>query len=118
MAADIIQALNLLEHRNSAAWAANQRLDYTLLLRWCVANYGAIPKTFAIADIAEKCYYHLNLFPRWEAVEQSRRVLTSRQIEKGLRWDGVHTDYRGFEFHVIRRYIWRLRHRRVVAAEN
>ena len=118
MAADIIQALNLLEHRNSAAWAANQRLDYTLLLRWCVANYGAIPKTFAIAGIAEKCYYHLNLFPRWEAVEQSRRVLTSRQIEKGLRWDGVHTDYRGFEFHVIRRYIWRLRHRRVAAAEN
>ena len=117
-ARQIIQILNVLEHRDPAAWAANQRLDYTSLLRWCVAHYGAIPKNSEAAAIAEKCYCHLGLFHRWEAVEKSRGMLVSRHIEKALRWDGVHESYRGYEFHVIRRYIWRLRHRRVAAAEN
>ena len=54
---------------------------------------------------------------RWEAVEKSWGIITSRVIEKNIRWDGVHESYRGFEFHVIRREVWRLQHQRVKVAE-
>ncbi|MHB1767863.1 MAG: ligand-binding sensor domain-containing protein [Phycisphaerae bacterium] len=115
MAWRILQILSLLEHRNPAAWATNQRLAYLSVLRWGVASRqfipvptyredagSAIPKSSAAAA-AEKCYYHLCLFHHWEAVEKSRSLLTSREIEKGLRWDGGATNYRGLEFTVIRR---------------
>jgi hypothetical protein len=87
MARRIMQILNVLEHRAPTAWAANQRLAYTVVLRWCVAKYRAIPKSSAAAAIVEKCYYHLSMFHRWAAIEQSRGLLISRQIEKGLRWN-------------------------------
>ena len=105
LAANIIQALNLLEHRAPVVWAANQELDFTLLLRWCAANYGAIPKTPATAAIAEQCYYHLGLFHRWEAVEKSRGMLTSRQIEEGLRWNPETAFLSVNGFHAIRSYL-------------
>ncbi len=111
MAADIMQALNLLEHRDPVAWAANQQLAYTVLLRWCVANYGAISKSPTSAAIAEQCYYHLCLFHHWEATEESRGILTSRQIEKALRSNGWPYSYRGHEFGVIRRYLRKLKFR-------
>jgi hypothetical protein len=98
LAADVIQALNLLEHRDPAVWAANQRLVYTELLRWCMTRYGVIPKDPQATKIMEKCYYHLGLFHRWEAVEKSRGILISREIEKGLRWDRWRDSYRGLEF--------------------
>ncbi len=87
----ILQILNVLEHRNPAAWAANQHQAYLSVLRWCVAHYGPIPQNPAAAVLVEKCYYHLGLFHRWEAVEKSRHILTSRQIEKGLQWDLIDT---------------------------
>jgi hypothetical protein len=105
----ILQILNVLEHRNPAAWAANQRQAYLSVLRWCVANYGKLPKNLAAAAITEKCYYHLGLFHHWEAVEKSRHILTSRQIEKGLRPNGWPYSYRGHEFGVIRRYLRKLK---------
>ncbi|MDA8376995.1 MAG: hypothetical protein M0Z50_08045 [Planctomycetia bacterium] len=105
MVADILQALNLLEHRNPAAWAANQRRDYISVLRWCVANYGAIPKTPATAAIVEKCYYHLGMFHSWEAVEKSRGMLTSRQIEEALRWNPETAFLSVNGFQAIRSYV-------------
>ena len=105
LAADVIQALNLLEHRDPAVWAANQRLVYTELLRWCMTRYGVIPKDPQATKIMEKCYYHLGLFHRWEAVEKSRGILISREIEKGLRWDRWRDSYRGLEFRTIRKYV-------------
>jgi hypothetical protein len=68
LAADVIQALNLLEHRDPAAWTANQRLAYLLILRWCVARYSGILKNPQAVKIAEKCYYRLSLFHRWVTV--------------------------------------------------
>jgi hypothetical protein len=99
----ILQILDVLEHRNPAVWAANQRLDYLSVLRRCVARYSDVPKDRQAAKIVETCYYHLDLFHPWEAVEKSRGMLTSREIEKGLRWNGGTTNYRGLEFAVIRR---------------
>ena len=84
LARRIMAILGILEHRNPAAWAANQRQAYLSVLRCCVANYGPIPKNTAAAKIAEKCYYRLGLFRHWEAVEESCHILTSRQIEKAL----------------------------------
>ena len=105
LAAHIIHALNLLEHRNSAAWEANQGLAYTEVLRRCVARYGADPKDATIAAVAERCYYHLALFHRWEAVEKSRGTLTSRQIEEGLRWNPETAFLSVNGFQAIRYYV-------------
>ncbi len=105
LVADVIQALNLLEHRNSAAWVANQRRDYISVLRWCVANYGADPKESTVAAIAEKCCYHLGMFRSWEEVEESRGMLTSRQIEKALRWNPETAFLSVNGFQAIRSYV-------------
>jgi len=117
-AKQLIQILNVLEHRDPAIWAANERLAYLSVLRWCVAGYGAIPKRSAISAVAEKCYYHLGLFHCWEAVEKSRGILTSRQIEKGLRWDRWRDSYRGLEFNTIRKYVKGLKAARKPIAAN
>jgi len=117
-ARQIMQIMNVLEHRNPVAWAANQRLAYLSVLRWCVAGYGAIPKRSAFSAIAEKCYYHLGLFHCWEAVEKSRGILTSRQIEKGLRWDRWRDSYCGLEFNTIRKYVKGLKAARKPIAAN
>jgi hypothetical protein len=126
----ILDILNVLEHRNPAAWSANQRQAYLSVLRWCVAKYGKLPKNPAAAVIAQKCYYHLGMFHRWEAVEKAHGILTSRQIEKGLRWKEwhktagkyeysiqnrkgqwtvLHDFYPGHAFGVIRQYVKRLK---------
>jgi hypothetical protein len=104
----ILQILNVLEHRNPAAWAANQRQAYLSVLRWCVAHYGKLPKNPAAAAITEKCYYHLGLFHHWEAVEKSRQILTSRQIEKGLRWNVKKVFLYVYGYKAIRLYLRRL----------
>ncbi|NNM86906.1 MAG: hypothetical protein HKL95_00130, partial [Phycisphaerae bacterium] len=101
--------LNLLEHRAPARWAVQSRRDYTLLLRWVVANYGKIPKKRRAAVIAETCYYQWHRFGHWETVEKSLGIVTSRHIEKGLRWNGRNYTYRGFEFGTIRRYVKKLK---------
>jgi len=104
-ARQIMQIMNVLEHRDLAPWAANERLAYLSVLRWCVAKHGGIPEDQRAAEIAEKCYYHLGLFHRWEALEKSRGITTSRHIEKGLRWDRWRDSYRGLEFNTIRKYV-------------
>ena len=72
---------------------------------WVVANYGKLPRKHQAAVIAETCYYRLHRFRHWEAVETSLGMITSRRIEKGLRWNGRNENYRGFEFGTIRRYV-------------
>ena len=105
LAAQMMRVLEVLQRGNPAVWAANQRVAYTLLLRWCVVRQPRIPPDEAARGIAERCYYELGLFRRWEAAERSRGMLTSRHIEKGLRWDRVSDSYRGMEFRAIRRYV-------------
>ena len=106
-ARQIIQILNVLEHRAPAVWAANQRFAYLSVLRWCVAKYGVNLPTSHASAVAEKCYYRLGLFRRWEALEKSRGILTSREIEKGLRWnpDTAFLSVNGFQ--AIRSYLSR-----------
>lgn len=114
----IIQILNVVEHRDLAVWAANQRFAYGSILRWCLAKYGANLPTSHAAVIAEKCYYRLSLFRRWEALEKSQGITTSRQIEKGLRWDRWRDSFRGLEFRTIRGYVKRLKADRDLPAAN
>jgi hypothetical protein len=107
----ILQLADALEHCDPAAWAANQRLAYAAVLRCCVAQYGPIPDNPQAAAIAEKCYYHLSLFHRWEAVERSRGLLTSRQIEKGLRLgNAAASSYAGLAFGLIRWRVAQMQH--------
>jgi hypothetical protein len=114
----ILHVMNLLEHRDPAVWAANQRFAYLSILRWCMARCGSIPKYSEAAQIAEKSYFHLDLFRRWEAAERSRGILTSRAIEKGLRWGRMHFYYRGLEAVTIRNFVKGLKGSRRKMAAN
>ena len=107
--ARILQIMDVLEHHDPLAWAANQQLVYLSVLRWCAARYEAIPKNPQAVKIAERCYYHVSLFHRWEAVEKSQGILAARAIEKGLRWDQIRSTYHGMEFNAIKRYVRRQR---------
>ncbi len=109
LAMRLLQMLGVLRYSDPGVWAACERSDYTLLWRWCVTHYGAIPHDPGAAFVVEKCCYELGLFTRWEAVERSRGIPTSRQIEKALRWNGWSDSYRGLEFTTIRRDVKRLK---------
>ncbi|MGC9261106.1 MAG: ligand-binding sensor domain-containing protein [Phycisphaerae bacterium] len=94
-------------HENPDAWAASSQLIYTVELRRLMALYGkrllrAKPGQLVVAA---RCAYRLELFPLWEGLEQRQDITTSRQIEKGLRWNQVYSSYRGLEFGVIRTYV-------------
>ena len=80
---DMLQILDVLEHRDPAAWAIAQHLAYLSILRQCAAS----PVGPSALAIAEKCYYKLSLFNRWEKTERSRGLATSRAIEQALRWN-------------------------------
>ncbi|MGC8541804.1 MAG: hypothetical protein ACP5QA_14425, partial [Phycisphaerae bacterium] len=94
-------------HENPQVWAGSHQLVYVSLLRWYTARYGrqmseaSQPALAAIARVD----YRLCLFTGWEALEERQGVMTSRQIEKGLRWDQWRDSYRGLEFSVIRKYV-------------
>ena len=88
-------------------WAGSDQLVYDSLLRWYTAKYGwrmlkaKKPTLAAVARID----YRLGLFSRWEALEERQGIMTSRQMEKGLRWDQWCDSYRGLEFSAIRKYV-------------
>lgn len=107
-------------HENPKAWAESDQLVYTSLFRRLVARDG---RRFTRAKrgqlaMAARVAYRLSLFSLWEGIEQRLDITTSRQIEKGLRWDQWRDSYRGLEFRTIRKYLRGLKTRQPKAATN
>ncbi len=46
--------------------------------------------------------YRLGAYSDWEARQHAMKIRTARDLEFGLKWDGVTTSYRGKEFDLIR----------------
>ena len=69
--------------KNETWWAENKRQFYLPLLRWQLAetNQTNLPA------LATSCY-ELNLFGDWEKQLERQNMVTAREIEKAIRWDG------------------------------
>ena len=103
----VIAALGRTERYNPAAYSEGDPLGYASALRECL---GAGAQHGQRVEV-EECYYHLSMYRKWEASERSLGILTSREIERGLRWDRTRGTYRGIEAVVIARYAAKLRAR-------
>jgi hypothetical protein len=91
-------ALAAMPAKNETWWAENQRRFYLPLLRWQLAGKTNSP---ALAS----SYYQLNLFSDWEKQLQQRGVVTAREIEKAIRWDGVTYSCAGMGHQMISEYV-------------
>jgi hypothetical protein len=83
------------------AWAGNHVKIYAALLRWINAH----DRPPQLRSAAARFEYRLELFNRWSHTEHELGLKTPAHIDRALRWNGINTDYRGFEYGVIRREI-------------
>ncbi|NNM85033.1 MAG: hypothetical protein HKL96_04655 [Phycisphaerales bacterium] len=107
LASRLLRDEEFILHENSQVWAGSNQMVCALLLRWYTAKYGrqmfrARKPTQAVVARID---YRLGLFSAWEALEGRQGIMTSRHIEKGLRWDQWSDSYRGVEFSAIRKYV-------------
>ncbi len=94
--------LSAIDRSNPFLWSPEGQLVCVSTLRGLLAAHRASAAYTDAGPAAETCYYQLGLYRRWEYLERSRGLMTSRQIEKGLRWNGVNSSYSGLEFRTIR----------------
>jgi hypothetical protein len=86
--------------RNETWWAENKRRFYLPLLRWQLAEASRTN-----SPVLATSYYQLNLFSDWEKQFQSRGIVTAREIEKAIRWDGVTYSCAGMGNQLISEYV-------------
>ena len=96
----LASALEGMPFKNEAWWAENKRRMYLPLLRWQLAQTNQ-DDSLALAT----SYYQLNRFSDWEDWLQDQGVVTAREIEKSLRWDGVTGFYAGLGYKIISDYV-------------
>jgi len=92
---------------NAAWWATEGVHFYKPLLRWYLAALQEVqpgPVKQELYARAATCYYRLGLYEKWEAGQILLGKTTARQIEKSLRWDGVH-DFEGKGYQVVTDYL-------------
>jgi hypothetical protein len=93
-------ALDQMPFKNETWWAENKRRCYLPLLRWQLAEANRTNSP-ALAG----SYYQLNLFSDWEKQLQQRGLVTAREMEKAIRWDGVTFSCAGMGHQMISDYV-------------
>ena len=92
---------------NAVWWAVEGVHFYKPLLRWYLAALQEVPPGPVKQELyarAATCYYRLGLYEKWEAGQILLGKTPARQIEKALRWDGVH-DFDGKGYQVVTDYL-------------
>jgi sugar lactone lactonase YvrE len=92
--------LDEMPFKNETWWAENKRRIYLQLLRWQLAETNR-NDSMALAT----SYYQLNLFSNWEKQLQKQGVITTREIEKAIRWDGLTYSCAGMGNKLISEYV-------------
>jgi len=88
---------------NPVWWAREGRRFYAPVLRWtrsAVKNTPAGPEIQRLLARATTCYYQLGIFEKWEQGQVALGKTPARQIEKGIRWDGI-TECGGKGFEIV-----------------
>jgi hypothetical protein len=96
----LASALKGMPFKNEAWWAENKRRIYLPLLRWQLAETNQTNSP-ALAT----SYYQLNRFSDWEKQLSKQGVVTAREIEKAIRWDGVTYSCAGMGNKLISDYV-------------
>ena len=75
---------------NPAWWMSERRRFYEPLVRWLEASKTKTTSSQwpQLLQRLSACYYNLSLYEQWEAQQKRRGVLTAREVEKSLVWDG------------------------------
>jgi len=92
---------------NATWWATEGVHVYRPLLAWYRAALQEVQPGGVKQQLyarAATCYYRLGLYEKWEAGQVLLGKRTARQIEKSLRWDGVH-DFEGKGYQVVTDYL-------------
>jgi len=76
--------LEKMPFKNETWWAENKRRFYLPLQRWQLAQADR-----ASSPALATGFYELNLFSDWETELHRQGIVTAREIEKAIRWDGV-----------------------------
>jgi hypothetical protein len=99
-ASRLATALKEMPCKNETWWAENKRQFYLPLLRWQLAetNQTKLPA------LATSCY-ELNLFGDWEKQLERQNMVTAREIEKAIRWDGETYSCSGKENQFVSNYV-------------
>jgi hypothetical protein len=93
-------ALAAMPNKNENWWAENKRRFYLPLLRWQLAQVNK-GNSLTLAS----SYYQLNLFSDWEKQLNLRGIATAREIERGIRWDGLSYSCAGMGNQMISDYV-------------
>jgi len=92
---------------NATWWATEGVQLYKPLLAWCRAALQEVRPGRVKQQLycrAATCYYRLGLYEKWEAGQVLCGKTPAREIEKALRWDGVH-DFEGKGFQTVSDYL-------------
>jgi hypothetical protein len=104
------EELDRLRLVNAPWWAAEARRFASGILRWASENTKSLPPGDAqkILGATAACYYSLGLYGQWEAGQAALGKVTARQIEKSIKWDGLH-NYGGRGFQAVMKAVehWR-----------
>jgi hypothetical protein len=92
--------LAAMPNENKTWWAENKRRFYLPLLRWQLAEANKTNSPTLATS-----YYQLNLFADWEKQLQQRGIVTAREIERALRWNGVTYSCAGLSNQMVREYL-------------
>jgi hypothetical protein len=98
----IFEELANLRLTNTALWAETGPLYYRAVLWHTLATLqGSTPEGRPhLQARAASCYYQLGLYEKWEAGQVALGKMPARQIEKSLKWDGVH-DFGGKGYETV-----------------
>ena len=84
-------AMEQARERSPVWWNAEERRYSEALLRTLEAARATTTDegTSLLFARLGTCYYRLNMYPQWEALQERRGLTTARQIETRLEWDGA-----------------------------
>jgi hypothetical protein len=91
-AARVFSELERLRLVNPTWWATEGRPYYAASLRWTLNRLKDLPPDSEKQRLyarATTCYYQLGQYEKWEAGQLLLGKIPARQIERGLRWDGM-----------------------------
>jgi len=100
----LLAELEEMQTLNPSWWAANDRIDATLMARLAAAN---IATQFPRDKLSLKAssFYQAGLYPQWEECLAALDEIPARQVEKSLTWDGVTAVYSGRGHQTVIEYL-------------
>lgn len=103
-AKEIRDLLATFEAKRPAWHATEGRRYYAALARWYQQAAITPDATPVYRQVLASCYYQLRRYAQWEEQQRKLGLVTARQIEQALRWDGKANTYPSENREMIQAY--------------